>query len=117
MKNSTLLLVLMIMPVSDSIADRGITRCTPLDIRTWYPARTPLAANTGSDQTPAQTTVDVAATSNVRPLSSSRTRAPTTRAPSRSSETALARVSTVAPCRTAVRATVTVYRASSTWAS
>jgi hypothetical protein len=34
MKNSTLLAVRTIIPVSASMADRGITRCTPLDIRT-----------------------------------------------------------------------------------
>jgi hypothetical protein len=58
-----------------------------------------------------------ARTLKVRPLSSSRTTAPVTRVPSRVKVAADAWVSTSAPCRAAVRATVIVYLASSTWAS
>ena len=54
-----------------------------------------------------------------RSVSLSSTRAPITADPSgdRSSDVALALVTTIAPCAAAVRATVTVYRASSTCAS
>ncbi len=119
MKNSTLLSVRRIIPVSACTAERGTTMCTPLDIRTRYPARTPASSCTRSVHTPAQTTTASADTSSERPVSSSRTRAPVTRTPSgpRTRETALTRVATTAPCAAAVRATVSVYRASSTCAS
>ena len=116
MKNSTLLSVRTITPVSACIAARGTTMCTPLDIRTWYPAWTPASSWTRSVHTPAQTTTASAVTVTSCPVSSLRTRAPVTRSPSgeRSSPTALTRVAITAPCAAAVRATVSVCRASST---
>ena len=117
MKNSTDFSVLRIIPVSERTASRGTTMCTPLDIRTLYPADTPASSCTRSVHTPAQITTRDAATGISRPVCSSRTTAPLTTPPSRSTDTALTRVAITAPCAAAVRATVSVYLASSTCAS
>jgi hypothetical protein len=118
MKNSTLFSVFRIIPEDESTAARGTTMCTPLDIRTLYPGDTPASSCTRSVHTPAQITTRSAATVSSRPVSSSLTRAPATRPDSeRRTDTALARVTITAPCAAAVRATVIVYRASSTCAS
>ena len=104
-----------ISPASPVIADRGTTRCTPLDARTRSPGLVaPTIAEISLLHTPVAATTVRAATVSSAPLSSSRTTAPVTSRASRSSPTTRALGTIAAPSEAAVRAIVATYRASST---
>ncbi len=115
--NSTDFSVRRISPVSELIRSRGTTMCTPFDARTWNRPRPPAIVCTASVHTPVALTTTEARTSLSSPVSTSRTRAPTTRSPACRKSTTSAELSTVAPYAVAVRATVSVCRASSACAS
>ena len=117
MTNSTLFSVREISPVCRSIRSRGTTRCTPLDARTFTPPRTCASSCRSSVHTPVAQITRRARTSISRSPSRSRTTAPVTRPPSCRKRVTRARVATCAPYCAAVRASVIVYRASSTCAS
>ena len=122
MTKSTEVGVRRISPASPVIAERGTTRCTPLEARTRRPGRTPTSlsiCDMSSLHTPVAATTVRARTSNsgASGASRSRTRTPTTSRASRTKPTTRALVTTAAPRLAAVRARVTTRRASSTWPS
>ena len=89
----------------------------PLDARTLNRPRLPDSAWISSVHTPVQFTTAPARTVTSRPSSTSRTVTPTTRSDSRWKPTTCVDERTTAPYWAAVRATVSVCRASSAWAS
>ena len=115
--NSTDVSVRTISPVSSWIRSRGTTRWMPLDARTWNLPRSPARCCTSSVHTPVALTTSRACTASSSPVCSSRTHTPVTRSPSRRKPIAVAFDASAAPNLAAVRATITVWRASSTWAS
>ena len=115
--NSTLLLVRAMMPVAELIRLRGTTMCTPLDARTRNCPRPPTISWISSVHTPAALITWVAWMSNSSPPSRSFARTPTTWSPSRRKPTALVLLAIAAPNDAAVRASIMVCRASSTWPS
>ncbi len=120
--NSTDVAVRRISPASPVIAERGTTRCTPLDARTRRPGRTPTSrsiSDMSSLHTPVAATTVFARTSNSSDPGDSRsfTRTPTTSRASRTNPVTRALVTTAAPCAAAVRARLTTRRASSIWPS
>ncbi len=117
MTNSTLFSVRRIMPVLDGSRSRGTTRWMPLDARTWNWPRVSAIACVSSVHTPVALMTCLARTSNSSPVSRSVTRAPVTRSPWRRKPVTRARFAASAPNDAAVRTTVIVNRASSTWAS
>lgn len=122
MTKSTELAVRRMSPVSPVIAERGTTRCTPLEARTRMPGRRPTSLSIrdmSSLHTPVAAMTVRACTSNSASgepagASRSRTRTPVTSRACRISPTARALLTTVAPRLAAVRARVTTSRASST---
>ena len=84
MMNSTDFSVWVMMPVSGTagIRSRATVTWMPLEARTSRPASAPASSCWSWVQTPPARMTWRARTSNSSPLSSSRTRAPTTRSPS-----------------------------------
>ncbi len=124
MTNSTLVSVRRISPASPGSRSAGTSRWTPFEARTRSPelppyreSPTPSIAAMSSLHTPIAAATQRARTSMSAPPSRSRTATPVTRSPSRSNRCTLALDTTAAPYRAAVRATVRVCRASSTWPS
>lgn len=115
--NSTDFSVRRIRPVEEWMRSLGTTRWMPLEARTWNCPRSPTIACVSSVHTPVALTTWRARMSYVRPCSTSRTCTPTTRSPSRRKPVTVAREATCAPYPAAVRTSVMVCRASSTWAS
>ena len=115
--NSTDRSVRRISPPSAAIRSRGTSRWTPFDAWTRMVGWLPDSRWMSSVHTPVQLTTAPARTAAVRPVSVSRTSAPTTRAPSRMRPVTSVELRTTAPWAAAVRATVSVWRASSVWAS
>ncbi len=122
MTKRTLVAVRRISPVSPVIAERGTTRCTPLEARTRIPGRSPTSLSIrdmSSVHTPVAAITVRARTSNSASgepagASRSRTRTPVTSRACRISPTARVLLTTAAPRLAAVRASVTTSRASST---
>ncbi len=97
MTKSTLFSVRRISPVVEWMRSLGTTRWMPLDARTWNWPRSPIRAWVSSVHTPVAFTIWRARTSYSPPASTSCTRAPTTRSPSRRKPTTLARLAASAP--------------------
>lgn len=106
-----------ISPLVEWMRSLGTTRWMPLEARTWNWPRSPTMAWVSSVHTPVALTTCWARTSYSPPPSTSCTRAPTTRSPSRMNPVTRARLATRAPYDAAVRTRVATRRASSTWAS
>ena len=88
------------------IRSLGTTRWMPLDARTWNWPRSPISAWVSSVHTPVALTTCLARISYSPPPSTSCTRAPTTRSPSRRKPITRARLATCAPYAAAVRTSV-----------
>ncbi len=117
MTNSTDFSVRRIRPVVEWMRSLGTTRWMPLEARTWNWPRSPTMDWVSSVHTPVAFTTCLARISYSPPASTSCTRAPTTRSPSRRKEVTRARLATWAPYEAAVRTSVVTNRASSIWAS
>lgn len=115
--NKTLFSVRRMSPVVELIRSLGTTRWMPLDARTWNWPRSPTIAWVSSVHTPVAFTIWRARISYSPPPSTSSTRAPTTRSPSRRNPVTRALLATFAPYIAAVRTSVATYRASSICAS
>ena len=95
----------------------GTTRWMPLETRRLMVPRPPTMAWISSVHTPVAFTTCCARISSSAPDSRSTARTPATRAPSRRNPVTWTREAIWAPYCAAVRARVSTYRASSTWAS
>lgn len=84
-------------PVVEWIRSLGTTRWMPLEARTWNWPRSPTIAWVSSVHTPVALTICLARISYSPPPSTSRTRAPTTRSPSRRNPVTRARLAACAP--------------------
>ncbi len=117
MTSSTLVSVRRMIPVVDCNRSRGTTRWMPLDARTWNWPRVSAKAWVSSVHTPVALITCLARAVTDSPVSRSTSWAPVTRSPWRRKSTTLTRLAASAPNDAAVRTTVMVCRASSTWAS
>ncbi len=86
-----------IRPVVEWTRSLGTTRWMPLEARTWNRPRSPTMACVSSVHTPVALTTCRAWISYSPPPSTSCTRAPTTRSPSRRNPVTRARLATFAP--------------------